>query len=80
MERTRPIAKPQRWWAIAAMGVGLVLTIVATIVPFLTSDLRDHIDRRDGQALGHVGGDRDVRGRHERGLIKDTSGDSLMGA
>jgi hypothetical protein len=44
MERVRPIATPQRWWAIAAMAVGLVLTIVATIVPFLTSDLRDHIE------------------------------------
>ena len=29
--------------AIAAMVVGLALTIVATIVPFVTSALRDHI-------------------------------------
>ncbi len=38
-------AQPTTPWhsAIAAMVVGLVLTIVATIVPFVTSALRDHI-------------------------------------
>src|SRR5215471_15509821 len=46
MERTQPIATHRRWSAIAAMSVGLVLTVVATIVPYITSALRDHI--RDG--------------------------------
>ena len=38
-----PTTTPPWHSAIAAMGVGLVLTIVATIVPFVTSALRDHI-------------------------------------
>ena len=38
-----PTSTRSRNSAIAAMGVGLVLTIVATIVPFITSGLRDHI-------------------------------------
>jgi hypothetical protein len=43
MERTRPISTTSRRLAIAALSVGLVLTLVATIVPFLTGALRDHI-------------------------------------
>jgi len=43
LERTHRTATRRQWPAIAALGVGLVLTIVATIVPFITTDLRDHI-------------------------------------
>jgi hypothetical protein len=38
-----PITTRSRNGALAAMGVGLVLTVVATIVPFTTSALADHI-------------------------------------
>ena len=38
-----PTTTPPRSSAIAVMAVGLALTIVATIVPFITSTLRDHI-------------------------------------
>lgn len=43
MKTARPTTTPSRKSAIAAMSVGLVLTIVATIVPFITSALADHI-------------------------------------
>lgn len=43
MRTAPPTATSPRRLAIAAMGVGLVLTIVATIVPFITSALADHI-------------------------------------
>jgi hypothetical protein len=43
MQTMQPTTTPQRNSAIAAMGVGLVLTIVATTVPFVTSALHDHI-------------------------------------
>ena len=39
----QPTTVPPWHSAIAAMVVGLVLTIVATIAPFVTSALRDHI-------------------------------------
>ena len=105
MKTAQPNTTAPQTKAIAAMGVGLVLTIVATIVPFITSALRDHIragyprytdarvdtavthlvdhldhhrsarrrrlalvnlDRRDAQARGELGCDRDVRPRHRR--------------
>ena len=43
MKTAPPTTTPPWHSAIAAMVVGLVLTIVATIVPFVTSALRDHI-------------------------------------
>ncbi len=43
MQTTQQTTTPKRSPALAAMGVGLVLTLVATIVPFTTSALRDHI-------------------------------------
>ena len=41
--KTMQPTTPPRSSAIAAMAAGLALTIVATIVPFITSTLRDHI-------------------------------------
>ena len=105
VKTAQPTTTPPWHSAIAAMVVGLVLTIVATIVPFVTSALRDHIragypaytDARvdsavsawliiltvigvlgvvgwlwsiwivaKAQALGELGGDRDVRARRQR--------------
>jgi hypothetical protein len=43
MKTAQPNTRPPRTKAIVAMGVGLVLTIIATIVPFITGALRDHI-------------------------------------
>jgi hypothetical protein len=43
MNTARPTTTPPLQPAIAAMAVGLVLTIAATIVPFVTGALRDHI-------------------------------------
>jgi hypothetical protein len=38
-----PISHERRNQAITAMTVGLLLTIVATVVPFVTPALRDHL-------------------------------------
>ena len=43
VETPQPTTTPRVHSAIAAMVVGLMLTIVATIVPFVTSALRNHI-------------------------------------
>ena len=104
VETTQPTTTPRVHSVIAAMVVGLMLTIVATIVPFVTSALRNHIRtsypaytyaRVDSavntwlvvltiigalgvigwlwsirivaaQAVGELGGDRNVRARHLR--------------